>query len=124
MVNDWGSIVSALIAAGAGGGMLKLLEMWLSKGKVKFDEGKSMRDEYRADIRELRLEIGLVKAELKLEKTLREEAERREDYWKDWAFKLVIKFRLLQNDMRNILKNKGIEVTAETFADIEFPVDR
>jgi uncharacterized coiled-coil DUF342 family protein len=54
----------ALIAALAGGSVLKVIEYWLNRGKAEVDEQSRYRDELRKDIDTLRVELTKTQTEL------------------------------------------------------------
>jgi hypothetical protein len=118
---DWSSVITAGVSALTGGGFIKLMEMWLSKKKSAFDEGKAFREEYRGDIKELRSEITAMKEDYSKEKRSRERAEDRADWWKDYAQALTMNFRLFQYDMREVLKSNNIVIPDDKFVTLEFP---
>lgn len=120
-MTDWQGIITAGISAITGGGLIKGLELWMSKKKNNFDENKAFRDEYRGDIKELRTEMAAMKADHLLEKRARENAEDRADWWKDYAQSLTMNFRLFQYDMREVLKSSGIVIPEDKFVTLEFP---
>lgn len=119
---DWNGILTAGISALTGGGLIKLMEMWLNKKKSVFDEGKAFREEYRGDIKELRTEIAGMKEDYLKEKKSRERAEDRADWWKDYAQALTMNFRLFQYDMREVLKSNNIVIPDDKFITVQFPI--
>lgn len=119
---DWNSILTAGISALTGGGLIKIMEMWLNKKKSAFDEGKAFREEYRGDIKELRTEIAGMKEDYLKEKKSRERAEDRADWWKDYAQALTMNFRLFQYDMREVLKSNNIVIPDDKFITVQFPI--
>lgn len=119
---DWNSILTAGISALTGGGLIKMMEMWLNKKKSVFDEGKAFREEYRGDIKELRTEIAGMKEDYLKEKKSRERAEDRADWWKDYAQALTMNFRLFQYDMREVLKSNNIVIPDDKFITVQFPI--
>lgn len=119
---DWNGILTAGISALTGGGLIKMMEMWLNKKKSVFDEGKAFREEYRGDIKELRTEIAGMKEDYLKEKKSRERAEDRADWWKDYAQALTMNFRLFQYDMREVLKSNNIVIPDDKFITVQFPI--
>lgn len=120
-MTDWSGIITAGISAVTGGGLIKILEWWLSKKKSTFDEGKAFREEYRGDIKELRTEITAMKTDYLAEKRSREKAENNADWWKDYAQSLTMNFRLFQLDMREVLKSNNIVIPDDKFITVAFP---
>jgi hypothetical protein len=54
----------ALIGTLCGGLGLKILEHWLGRSKVKFDEGVKLRDELRVQMEDIRAENKKLEAEV------------------------------------------------------------
>jgi hypothetical protein len=120
-VTDWNGIITAGISALTGGGLIKGMEVWLNKKKNSFDQNKAFRDEYRGDIKDLRIEISAIKNEHLVEKKAREKAEDKADWWKDYAQALVMQFRFFQLDMKEVLKSNGIVIPEDKFTPLDFP---
>lgn len=95
-------ILTALGAAGAGGGILKLIEMWLGKSKEKSTQDKELRDELRDNATALRAEIDALKAELK-------ETEKVLDHWREAYWRVYMGHRMFQLEVRAILVRNGID---------------
>jgi len=123
-MGSWGEVLIAVVSAISGGGLLKYLEMWLGRTKQKTDLNKEFRDEYRSDIQSLRDDVKSMKTELAAEKKSRETAEHNADWWRDYAQDVVIKFRFFQLDIKEVLKNNGIDIPEDKFIVIDFPHDR
>lgn len=95
-------IITALGAAGAGGGIIKLVEMWLGKSSAKVSQDRELRDELRSSASELRAEIDALKEELK-------ETEKVLDHWREAYWKVFMQHRMFQIEVRAILVKHGID---------------
>lgn len=109
-------IVVALSAAGVGGGIIRLIELWLGKSRVKTTQDRELRDELRTNASALRAEIDALKAELK-------ETEKVLDHWREQYWQVFMKFRMFQLEVRSILVKNGIDpddvLSEESRAEIE-----
>lgn len=65
-MSGWVDVGTAAVTALAGGGLIKLVESWLSKSKYKTDQDKAFRDEKRVEADDLRKQIDALKKELKV----------------------------------------------------------
>lgn len=95
-------IITALGAAGLGGGIIQLLEMWLRKSSVKANQDRELRDELRNSAVALRAEINALKEELK-------ETEKVLDHWREMYWKVFMQHRMFQIEVRAILVKHGID---------------
>jgi len=102
MLNSTLDIVLALSAAGVGGGIIRLIELWLGKSRAKNTQDKELRDELRTNASALRAEIDALKAELK-------ETEKVLDHWREQYWEIFMKFRMFQLEVRAILVKNGID---------------
>jgi outer membrane murein-binding lipoprotein Lpp len=71
----------ALIAALAGGSVLKMVEYVLNRGRVRTEQDNALREELRKDIESLRAELQATKAEA-------EQARDAVDEWRDKFYAL------------------------------------
>lgn len=101
-MSAWPDVLTAVIAAVSGGGLLKLVEAWLSRTKQKTEQDKQFRDELRAEAQSLREQIKGLKDELKTAE--KELDEFKEKYWKIYTeyqqFKLEVYGILLKNGIK------------------------
>lgn len=95
-------IITALGAAGIGGGIIKVVELWLGKSKAKSTQDRELRDELRGNATALRAEIDALKAELK-------ETEKVLDHWREAYWKIFMQHRMFQLEVRAILVKNGID---------------
>lgn len=102
MLNSTMDIILALSAAGVGGGIIRLIEIWLGKSRAKNTQDRELRDELRTNAVALRLEIDALKAELK-------ETEKMLDHWREQYWDIFMRFRVFQLEVRSILIKNGID---------------
>lgn len=95
-------IITALGAAGVGGGIIKLVEMWLGKSSAKANQDRELRDELRNSATALRAEIEALKEELR-------ETEKVLDHWREMYWKVFMQHRMFQIEVRAILVRHGID---------------
>ena len=95
-------IITALGAAGVGGGIIKFIEVWLSKSKAKVNQDRELREELRNSATDLRAEIDALKKELK-------ETEKVLDHWREMYWKVFMQYRMFQIEVRAILVKNGID---------------
>lgn len=101
MFNSTIEIIIALSAAGVGGGIIRLIEIWLGKSRAKNTQDRELRDELRTNATALRAEIDALKAELK-------ETEKMLDHWREQYWEIFMKLRMFQLEVRTILIKNGI----------------
>lgn len=102
MLNSTMDIILALSAAGVGGGIIRLIEIWLGKSRAKNTQDRELRDELRTNAIALRLEIDALKIELK-------ETEKQLDHWREQYWDVFMRFRVFQLEVRAILVKNGID---------------
>ncbi len=95
-------IITALGAAGVGGGIIQLIEMWLRKSSTKANQDRELRDELRNSATALRAEIDALKEELK-------ETEKVLDHWRELYWQVFMQHRMFQIEVRAILLKHGID---------------
>ncbi len=79
--------IIALISAIFGGAGLKVLEVWLTRGRVKDDTATAFRNELRQELLGLRQELNDVETEL--------------DTWKKKYYDLLDQFIQVKNEIRD-----------------------
>lgn len=99
-------ILTAVGAAIGGGGIVKLVEMYVNRKGTKFNEEKDLRAEFRADYKEriedLEKDVLELKNELKSALTTATE-------WKTKYDSLYFEFKTFQVEMYQVLINNGID---------------
>jgi len=115
-MNNMQTILTALLSALTGGGLLKFLEFWLTRSKQKTETDRSIRDELRASAEGLRREHDDLKKELKAVET--ELDAWKIKYWDTYMaysqFKLQVLNILLQNGIKpeDVLPGGSLEAPA------------
>src|SRR5690349_9091125 len=98
--------VVALVGTIMGGVGLKVVEHWLSKGKVKVDDAARLRDELRLEITTQKEEIRQLEAEV--------------EKWRKEYYDLFQKYMSLETDLKLALHNikKEVESAQTSTAEI------
>lgn len=108
-------VIVALVSAITGGGLVRLLEVWLSKQKNKAEQDKLFRDELRSEGDALRARIKELKEELEARE--KEVDEYKEKYWKIYTeysqfkitvYSILVKHGLSPEDIMPGLTQGGI----------------
>ncbi len=97
----WGDIVIALISAATGGGLLKIVDTWLNRAKIKNETAKQLRDEAKEETAALKTEVTYWKDKVK-------EAEKDIDHWKAEYWRIFTDYKLFQLKVGQILIDNGI----------------
>lgn len=79
----------ALIAALAGGSVLKIIEYWLNRGRVAQEQSNAYREELRKDMESLRHDLQIAKEEAAA-------AQATVDDWRDKFYSLRDEFSVLK----------------------------
>lgn len=104
-MSAWPDVLTAVVAAISGGGLLKLIETWLSRSKFKSEQDKQFRDELRAEAESLREQIKGLKEELKT-------AEKELDDFKEKYWKIYTEYKQFRLEVYGILLKNGIQPDA------------
>lgn len=100
------AVLIASISALAGGGIFKFFEYFLAKNKVKFDEERAWRVEYREQIEELQDDVKTSKAEA--------------DAWRLHCQQMFWDFKQFQLEMFKVLLANGID-PSEHIKPVKYP---
>lgn len=100
-MSSWPEIAVALASAATGGGLLKIMESWLTRTKMKSEQDKQFRDELRTEAGILRIQIDAIKAELK-------QTEKELDEWKSKYWDLFLQYKTFQIEVSSLLIQNGI----------------
>lgn len=111
-MSNWQDVLVALVSAATGGGLIKILESWLSRQKQRSEQDKQFRDEMRSEAESLRKQLEDLKKELK--DTEKELDDFKEKYWKIFTeykqFQLEVYGILLANNIKptEVLPNNSL----------------
>lgn len=101
-MSAWADVITAVVAAISGGGLLKIGEAWLSRSKQKTEQDKQFRDELRAEAQSLRDQIKSLKDELK-------DAEKELDDFKEKYWQIFTEYQQFKLEVYGILLKNGIK---------------
>lgn len=101
-MSAWPDVLTAVLAAVSGGGLLKFVETWLSRSKQKTEQDKQFRDELRAEAESLRNQIKGLKDELKT-------AEKELDEFKEKYWQIFTEYQQFKLEVYGILMKNGIK---------------
>jgi uncharacterized protein YlxW (UPF0749 family) len=104
-MSAWPDVLTAVLAAISGGGLLKFAETWLSRSKQKSEQDKQFRDELRQEAAYLREQIKGLKDELKT-------AEKELDDFKEKYWKVYTEYKHFRLEVYSILLKNGIQPDA------------
>lgn len=100
-IAGWSDIAIALISAATGGGLLKIVDTWLNRAKLKNETAKQLRDEAKEETVALKTEVNYWKDKVR-------EAEKDIDSWKAQYWKIFTDYKLFQLKVGQILIDNGI----------------
>ena len=103
-MSNWQDIFVALSAAGVGGGVLKMTELWLNRSKTKGETDQKYREELRNESASLRDQIEGLKTEIK-------EKEREIDDWRTKFWNLYTEYSVFKIQVANILTQNNVDAS-------------
>lgn len=103
-MSNWQDVLVALVSAITGGGLIKILESWLSRQKQKTEKDKQFRDELRGEAEGLRKQLENLKKELK-------DTEKELDDFKEKYWKIFTEYKQFQLEVYSILLANNIKPT-------------
>jgi hypothetical protein len=104
-VTTWPDIVIMLISAATGGGLLKIVDTWLNRAKMKSDSAKQLRDEAREEASALKTEVNYFRDRMR-------EKEKEIDDWRTKYWDVFMQYKTFQLKVGQILIDNGISPNA------------
>jgi hypothetical protein len=91
-----------LISAATGGGLLRIVDTWLTRSKLKNDASKQLRDEARAEATSLKEELNYFREKLR-------EKEKDIDDWRKKFWDLDTEYRMFKLTVGALLIKAGYD---------------
>lgn len=104
-VTTWPDLLVMFISAATGGGLLKIVDTWLTRAKLKNDSAKQLRDEAREETNSLKNEVNLFREKVR-------EKEREIDDWRTKYWDIFMQYKTFQLKVGQILIDNGISPNA------------
>lgn len=101
-VTTWPDIVIMLISAATGGGLLKIVDTWLTRAKIKNEGAKQLRDEAREEANTLKNELNYFREKLR-------EKEKDIDDWRKKFWDLDMEYRMFKLTVSALLIKAGYD---------------
>jgi hypothetical protein len=100
-ITAWSNIAIAALSAITGGGLLKAMDTWLNRAKMRNEIAKQLRDEAREETNLLKTEVNFYKDKVK-------DTEKEIDDWRTKYWDVFMTYKNFQLKVGQLLIENGI----------------